>query len=477
MLTGRIEVISQEEAERLDRAAREVLGRVGMRVLNRWMLGRCEAFGWQVDHEAGVVRFPSELIEECTAADRAHPETITAPSVPTTFGVGYGEHCFFVYDWPTKQQVAVGREGQAEMIRLGDAIPEVTAMGLPVLDTRTNQRVEALEAAETILANTAKPCWPGVRLPEQVPYFVEVSRLYERHTGRQGAFIQAGGCLTTPLCLGSRTADIAQGFHERGYRAVGFSSMPIAGGNAPVTPEGTVVMGVAELLGGWMIARALAPDEPTGPGMIISGVLDMRSGRASFGAPEACLQDLAIHDTFLFRYGKTVPLDLGAGYTEARVPGMMAAFEKCFKRTVFGCAVGLGLHLGTIDCARAFSPTQAMLDLDYSEWSWRFFRGLSVSPETLALEVIADVGCGEGKSFLQHDHTLANWRCLWSPRFWDRRAWQDGETESRRDREVIEHADAKWRKILAAAPPPKVNEVLVAEVGEVVARARRDLTD
>jgi trimethylamine:corrinoid methyltransferase-like protein len=154
---------------------------------------------------------------------------------------------------------------------------------------------------------------------------------------------------------------------------------------------------------------------------------------------------------------------------------MMAAFEKCFKRTVFGCAVEVGLHLGTIDCARAFSPTQAMLDLDYNEWSWRFFRGLSVSAETLALEVIADIGCGEGKSFLGHDHTLANWRSLWTPRFWDRRTWQDGETESRRDLEVIEKADAKWREILAAAPAPQVNEALVEDVRRVVARARREL--
>jgi trimethylamine:corrinoid methyltransferase-like protein len=475
MLSGRIQVVSEDEAQRLDLAARQVLERVGMRVLNPWMLRQCERFGWRVDHEAAVVRFQPELIEECTAADRARPDTITAPRVPTTFGVGYGEHCFFLYDWPSGQQLAVGRKEQAEMIRLGDAIPEVVSMGLPVLDTKTDQRLEALEAAETILANTTKPCWPGVRLSEQVPYFVEISRLYERHTGRQGAFIQAGGCLTSPLCLGERTADIAQRFYEHGYRAVGFSSMPIAGGNAPVTPEGTVVMGIAELLAGWMIAKAIAPDQPTRPGMVISGILDMRTGRASFGAPEACLQDLAIHDTILRRYGRSIPLDLGAGYTEARVPGMMAAFEKCFKRTVFGCSVGVGLHLGTIDCARTFSPTQAMLDLDYNEWSWRFFRGLSVSPETLALEVIADIGCGEGKSFLGHDHTLANWRALWSPRFWDRRVWQDGETEKRRDQEIVAKADATWREILRNAPAPQVNEALVEEVRQVVARARQEL--
>ena len=39
-----------------------------------------------------------------------------------------------------------------------------------------------------------------------------------------------------------------------------------------------------------------------------------------------------------------------------------------------------------------------------------------------------------------------------APRLWDRRAWQDGETESRRDLETIEKADVRWREILAAAP-------------------------
>ena len=475
MLEGRIRVIGAQDAGQFDAAARQILATVGMRVLNPWILKECERFGWRVDHARAVVRFQPELITECTAGDRAHPETLPRPTVPAHFGVGYGEHCFFVYDWPAKEQRAVGREEQARMIRLGDAIPEVEQMGLPVLDTKTDQRLEALEACETILSNTSKPCWPGVRLPEQVPYFVEISRIYERHTGRAGAFIQAGGCLTSPLCLGQRTAGIVQRFYEQGYRCFGFSSMPIAGGNAPVTPEGTVALGVAELLGGWMIAKALGPDQPTRPGMMISGVMDMRTGRGSFGAPEACLQDLAIFETLLACYGKRCSLDLSAGYTEARVPGMMAAWEKCFKRTALGCSAGVGLHLGTIDCARAFSPTQAMLDLDYNEWSWRFFRGLSVSPETLALEVIADMGCGEGKSSLGHDHTLGNWRSLWSPRFWDRRSWQGGEIEIRRDHEVIEKADARWREILEAAPAPEVNQALVEDVRAVVNRARREL--
>ena len=54
-------------------------------------------------------------------------------------------------------------------------------------------------------------------------------------------------------------------------------------------------------------------------------------------------------------------------------------------------------------------------------------------------------------------------------------AWQDGEVEKGRDREVIERADAKWREILEAAPAPQVNEALVEEVRHVVDRARREL--
>jgi hypothetical protein len=68
-----------------------------------------------------------------------------------------------------------------------------------------------------------------------------------------------------------------------------------------------------------------------------------------------------------------------------------------------------------------------------------------------------------------------NWRSLWSPRFWDRRVWQDGETEKRRDVEIIAKADAAWREILRNAPAPQVDEALVAEVRQVVDRARREL--
>jgi len=154
---------------------------------------------------------------------------------------------------------------------------------------------------------------------------------------------------------------------------------------------------------------------------------------------------------------------------------MMTLFEKCFKQTTFGVAAGLGLHLGTIDCSRSFSPTQAMLELDTNEWYWRFFRGLSVSPETLAEEVIADIGAGESKSFMMHDHTLSKWRELFTPRFWDRRCWSDADTEHGRDQEVLAKADAAWREVLAEAPAPQVDEELVEQVRRVVAKATAEL--
>lgn len=497
MLHNRLKVLNEEQAERFNAAALRVLQNVGMKVLNERILQVCDQFGWQVDFGQGVVRFQPELVRECTETDRqrgggtaagvawtgtggtageaasAPPE---APWAPKTFGVGYGEACFFLYDWREKKQVAAGRQELIDMIRLGDAIPEVTSLSIPFVNQQIDQRIEAIEACELLLAYTSKPAWGGIRLAVQVPYFMEIAQIVEEHTREKERFLQTGGCLTSPLCLGQRTAEIVEAFHDRGFRRFGFSSMPVAGANAPVTVEGTVVLSVAELLGGWMIAKALAGGqaEPV-PGMIISGVMDMKTGRACFGAPEACLQDLAVNDTLRMCYGRPAELDAAAGYVEARVPGMMAAFEKCFKQTTYGAADGVGLHIGTLDCGKAFSPTQAMVELDMNEWYWRFFRGLSVSPETLAVELIEEIGCGESKTYLDHQHTLEHYRELFMPRLWDRGFWTDGETEHRKDLEIVEKADAKWREVLAGAGEPHVNGEMVERVRQVVARAQRDL--
>ncbi|MBM4079405.1 MAG: hypothetical protein FJ278_06870 [Planctomycetes bacterium] len=473
-VTGRLKIGTDDDLMRLNKAAWRVLERTGFKVYSQRILGKLQQLGAKVDYDQMVAKFPQKLIE-ATVDCQLRPEPPNPPiSAPKQFQMGFGEVCFFLYDWEKGERRRATRREAVDMIRLGDAIPEVTSIGTPVVNSEIDQRIEVLEAAELLLANTNKSVGTGIRCPEQTRYVHEISLLCQKHGDRR-RFVQAGGCLITPLTLGARSARIVEILMDLGYDTFGFSSMPIAGGNAPVTTAGCIVMGVAELLGGRLIARAINP-KASGVGMMISGTMDMTHGRASFCSPQALMQDIVIWRVFNRLYGLNISLDRCGSYINAKVPGLQCAYERTFKQMALASATGsLGLHLGSLDGAAIFSPEQAMIDLDLCRGLWDFYRGIEINSDTLALDEIEQVGLGEGKTFMDTDHTFKHFRhALWMPKLLDVSMWRDGE-EADRERRMLAKANRQWKQLLADWQPPKVNQALVAEVHEVVERAKREI--
>lgn len=473
-LIGQLKIGSNDDLVRLNDAAWQILERTGFKVYSNRLLQKLDAFGARVDFDTMVARFPRELLEE-TMDYGLRPEPPEAPvSVPAEYQVGLGEVCFFLYDWEKGERRPGTRQDTIDMIRLGDAIPEVRRIGTPVVSSEIDPRLEVLEAIELLIANTNKGGGTGIRCPEQAKYVVEITRLCEEH-GDPRRFVQTGGCLTSPLTLGERTAQIVEELMDLGYDTFSFSSMPVAGGNAPVTTAGCVALGIAELLGGRLVARSINP-EAKGMGSLICGTMDMARGRASFCSPQAIIEDILIWRVLRRLYGVTIGVERKASYINAKVPGLQAAYERTFKQMALASATGgLGLHLGSLDGAAIFSPEQAMIDLDLCRGLYDFYKGIELSDDTLALDEIDAVGIGEGKTFMATDHTLKHFRdALWMPKLLDVSMWQDG-VEADREREMLQKANRQWKEYLANWQQPPVNEALLEDVRQVVARARREI--
>lgn len=498
MIHGRLRPCNRAELERLNDAAWRVNENLGMKVHSETILGFCEQAGAVVDHQAQVARFPRALIEqllpepfaqeaERVAADGGSVDYIDtgerpsdAPEQPgvavaAEFGVGYGEVTFFLHEWETGTRREVDREGLAELVRLGDAIPEVTHIATPVTPTDVPAIIESLESTVVMMRNTAKRCGGGIRMPQQVDYFIEISRIYESYTGQRDYHIQRGGCLTTPMTLGDRTAGIVDRLIHHGYRQFRFSSMPIAGGNAPVTVAGCATMCVAELMGGWLVARCIDP-EAGPPASVISGSMDMMTGKACFSSPEAVLQDAIACQFFADVYGGTVGVDSDASYIEANMPGIEAAYERLIKQQGLGVLAGrLALHLGSLDGAAIFSREQAMLDLDVCRALHRLYSGPDLAPELMAVEEIERIGHDPGSAYFESPHTLAHFREMYVPDVLRRETWNSQQPERTGDEAILRRANAKWRALLADHEPTCHNPEMVDEIEKVVRSAREHL--
>ncbi len=414
------------------------------------------------------------MVRKTKAGRESKKDVLVTREMSEEFTQDFGYECFFLYDWDRKERRRATRQDVIEMIHLGDALEEVSSVGMAVLDSEADQRIEAIEACELLYLHTKKHRGSGIRTPEQVKYFIEIDKILG-YGPSNTHFVQVGRCLISPLKFGLDAAKIFEELIKNNYTEKFWAAtMPVSGATSPVTIAGNISLAAAEILGAWCMMKAINKEAQT-EATIISGAMDMRTGKASFGAPEAALQDAGLWQLFTRLYQTKIGYDPG-GYTDAKIPGIQATYEKVFKQMAFGMLAGIGLTMGTLDGAKMFSPVQAMLDLEFNKAMWKFFKGLEVNEQTLALEQIKEIGFGESRSFLDCEHTLKNFKsALWIPELLDGTMWENDQKELMKERQLQEKANEKWKRILKRYEPPPLDKFKAKMIHEVVKRARSEL--
>jgi trimethylamine--corrinoid protein Co-methyltransferase len=88
--------------------------------------------------------------------------------------------------------------------------------------------------------------------------------------------------------------------------------------------------------------------------------------------------------------------------------------------------------LGYLESGLTGSLESIVLGAEHARWAKHYIEGVDISVETLALDVIAQVG--PGKHFLDQDHTLAHLRRVtWEPYVSDREGFHAWQASGSRD--------------------------------------------
>jgi trimethylamine--corrinoid protein Co-methyltransferase len=257
---------------------------------------------------------------------------------------------------------------------------------------------------------------------------------------------------------------------------VNFAPMPILGGTAPMTPAGSVVIATAEILG-CLTACSLIDPDLFYFATAIAGEMDMKTTQICYATPAAILTDAALHQLFRFKYG--LVLNVEPAYLEAKSPGIQAAFMKTYRQMAFASMVSSSLPIGLLDNGSAFSPAQAMLDLDANLALYRLGQGIHVDDDTLCVDLINQLAFCEEQAYIQTDHTLAHFRqVMWDTRFFDRSyrrqpVYRPEET----DRAILDRADQEWRRLVAGYAPPQRDAAFRSELDRIVDAAKKELLD
>lgn len=253
--------------------------------------------------------------------------------------------------------------------------------------------------------------------------------------------------------------------YARWQQPVVVAALAMAGLSAPITLAGLLAMQNAEILAGIALAQLISPGTPVVFGSTSSNV-DMRTSTLVIGSPELSLL-ISAHAQMARFYG--LPSRSGGALTDASFPDAQSGYESMFSLlTTVNSGIDFVLHAaGILSSFLAFSYEKFVLDDEMCGMVRRLLRGISVTPETLANDVISRVG-SDG-SFLTETHTVQRCRTeFWQPDVGDRRGLDAWMAEGRPD--AVIRAQQRWHELLEGHVDPPLDDIIARQLAAFVER-------
>ncbi|MFC2046141.1 trimethylamine methyltransferase family protein [Chloroflexota bacterium] len=262
----------------------------------------------------------------------------------------------------------------------------------------------------------------------------------------------------SPLGYGTEMLEALVEF-ARVRQPVVIAALMIAGSTGPVTLAGVLTSQTAELLAGVALTQLISPGTPVVFGSTSTN-MDMRSGALAIGSPELSLM-IAAHVQLARHYG--LPSRSGGALTDASYPDAQAGFESMMSLTTsVNSGVDFVLHAGGIlSSYLAFSYEKFILDDEMCGMVRRLYQGIAIDEDTLAYDVIANVG--PGGNYLIEMHTVMRCRKeFWSPAVCDRAGldtWMGG-----RRQDAVARARQRWQELVAEHEDPPLDETTARQL-------------
>lgn len=229
----------------------------------------------------------------------------------------------------------------------------------------------------------------------------------------------------------------------------------LAGNSGPVTMAGALTIGNAEVLGGLVISQLKRKGAPFVYGGCVSS-FDMSKMILPYAAPEWHMAS-AMMSQLSLRYG--LPVFSTAGCSDSKLVDEQAVAEGAFSLLMAALSGANIIHdVGYLESGLTGSPVYLTICDELIAYTKRVLGNFSVTPETMALDLIHQVG--PGRHFIAEDHTLDNFRKeTWYPDLFDRNNYDKWEKQGKKT--LHQRATEKAKKLLENHKPlPLKDDVL-----------------
>ena len=462
-----LEILTPEQLEEIHQGTLAVLERTGIQITHKRALKLLKENGCRIDSARNRVRFPPGLVEACLRR---------APS------------CFTVKARDPKKDLMIG----GNTTYFGSA-PGTKTIDLDTWEPREVSRTEffealtVLDALDNIHYLTSFTPYFGYQGVPQDMIMLETCAAKIRYSTKcqtvgysnnseifQLQMAQAAGielvCTVTP----SPPLTLYDDALEACFRWAD-ADMPcrilsgaVYGATGPATIAGSSLTNNAEVLAALVILQLIRP----GLRVIVKDMAvpqNMRTGAPAFSNIGACLHGV-VFNQLCRKYG--IPAEFNSAYPNSKMPDYQCGYEKALM--VFNAAVS-GAHMqflaGAVHGQLTHHPLMSILDNDLAGIVGRFLEGVEVSRDTLAVDLIDEIGPIPGQ-YLTTAHTRQWWRKeQYMPKVADALTYSEWQAAGKKG--CLDHAKERLQEILTTHQPVPIPAAVEADIERIMNDARK----
>lgn len=464
--TTQFRVLSEDQMEDIHLAVLEVLERTGIKVHSEEGLAAYRKAGAKVEGER--VWIPSYLVEEAirraprrvALCNRDGSRTVLLEDHKVYYGTG--SDCPSIRDPFTGKVRRFLKKDIEDAARMSDFLPNIDfhmSLGLMSdVPTATYFRHQYV----AMLRNCTKPI---VFTSADKVCLADIIEIASANSGSLDELQK-----NPTLCLyaepssplnHSKTAIEKLLLAAEKKIPVIYTPCPIAGATVPMTLAGALVVAVADSLSGLVAAQFRAPGAPFITGGVLS-TMDMASTIYTYGSPEFSLLEAALTDLSHFY---RIPMFSTAGCSDSKVFDEQAAAEAMM--SIFSAALsGANLvhDVGYLENGLIGSYEMLVASDEFIGMAKHYVKGVEVSPETLAVDVIDKVG--PGGNFVAEKHTKKHFREVeWFPKLMNRQNLADWESSG--SKPMRQRVNDRVKEILSTHKVPPLSDKVEKTVEKI----------
>ncbi|MEW5817659.1 MAG: trimethylamine methyltransferase family protein [Spirochaetota bacterium] len=464
-----IKILTDSQIEAIHRATLDVLEKTGIKFESERALKLLEKNGCRVDYENRIARIPGFLVEECI---RKTPSSfsVKARDKANDLRIG-GNTLYFMssagarYTDAATGEVRMATQAENDQgVLISDALETIDVFPsyTPYFE---------IEGVEPVMLCPVS-CASRIRYTSKVSRGAQATDtfIFETQLAQAAEQQLIGVCeAAAPLSYPEDAINAAFEYTGAGFPMF-IAAGSIMGGSAPVTAAGATITNNAELLGAVVLIQCMRP----GTGIVGNDFvtpMDMQSGGFLFGALGVNLHQMAFNQLWTRVY-EIPTVNTGAAFSNSKLIDYQSGYEKTHTAMVSALSGAncIVLH-GGVTAELAYNPLLSIINDDVAAIIGRTIEGFEVNSETMALDLIHQVGVNPG-SYLGEKHTRVNWQKeYFVPRVADRLSYQEWLAQGRKS--VIDKARERMEEILAAHKPLPITPEQDKDLDRILDDARR----